>query len=118
MEVEEGVERVLLGEPMKMLAGAHREELLVALGLDPDDAETNTGARDTQLFMNKVCRRLGDRHEGDRRAMVALRNWIQFVADYEAWDALLTHFDFEGKETVVRRGQVLFAGPMTAHWGA
>ena len=38
------------------------------------------------------------------------------MKDYEAWDALLTHYQFDGKEELIRRGRVLFAGPMTAHW--
>ena len=34
----------------------------------------------------------------------------------EAWDALLSSFDFDGKAAVIEQGRVLFAGPMTAHW--
>ena len=52
----------------------------------------------------------------DQRAQIALRDWVLDVKDYEAWDALLTHYQFDGKEELIRRGRVLFAGPMTAHW--
>ena len=116
MKLEDAVERILLGEPMQMLAMAYREELLDAFGLDADEVAKDTFAKDTRLFMNKLCRELGDRHERDNRAMVALRDWVSLVRDYEAWDALLANFDFESKETLILRGRVLFAGPMTAHW--
>lgn len=116
MDVEQGIERVLLGEPLKMLAAACREEMLESVGLDPREALPETFRAETESFMKKLCRTLGERHPGDHRAMVALREWVRDARDYEAWDALLTHFDFDGKDQLIRRGRVLFAGPMTAHW--
>ena len=118
MDLEEAIERILLGEPMRMLAVAYREELLASFDLDADEVADDTFVKDTRLFMNKLCRVLSDRHEGDKRAMVALRDWVPLVRDYEAWDSLLANFHFESKETLIRRGRVLFAGPMTAHWCA
>jgi hypothetical protein len=35
---------------------------------------------------------------------------------YEAWDSLLSGFAVDGREALVRRGRVLFPGPLTAHW--
>jgi hypothetical protein len=50
--------------------------------------------------------------------MHALREWVVRVEHYEAWDALLAGFDFHGKAALVRRGRMLFPGPLTAHWEA
>ncbi len=116
MQVDDGVQRVLEGEPVDVLARAYRHGLLAAFGLDPREAAAETFARETRLFVNNVCRELGDRHSGDQRALVALRDWAPRCRDYEPWDALLTHFEFDGKDTLVRRGRVLFPGPMTSHW--
>lgn len=118
MEIEHAVDRVLLGEPLESIAAAHREELLRDSGLDPRQAGPGVLQAETRGFMKKLCRQLGERHAGDRRALVGLRDWLRGAEDYEAYDALLTHFDFEGKETLIRRGRILFAGPMTAHWKA
>lgn len=107
---------MLDGEPIRVLAAGYRQGLLVAMGLDPAEADRRTFAKDTSLYVNKVCRELGDRHPGDHRALVALMDWARVAEDYEVWDALLSYFDFDGKEAFVRRGRVLFPGPMTSHW--
>ena len=116
MDLEQATERVLLGESMRSIAIAHREDLLAGIRLDPREALPETFAAETSSFMKALCRVLAERWSGDRRVLVALREWVRSVQDYEAWDALLTHFDFEGKQQLIQRGRTLFAGPMTAHW--
>ena len=116
MNVEQATDRVLLGESLKMVAAAYRAARLDGVGLDRREALPETFATETVIFMKDLCRHLGERLAGDHRVLVALRVWVRHADDYEAWDALLTHFDFEGKDTLIRRGRVLFAGPMTAHW--
>ena len=116
MDLQEAVERVLQGEAMRSLARDYRESLISAMGLDEDDVTESTFRVETGRFMNQLCRHLGDRHEGDHRVCVALREWVHRVSDYEAYDALLTSFSFEGREVVLRKARVLFPGPLTAHW--
>ena len=116
MDLEQGIERVLLGEAMGALATACQEEMLESVGLDPREALPETFRAESRSFIKMLCRALGEKHSGDHRALAALRDWVREVNDYEAWDALLTHFEFDGKDTLIRRGRVLFAGPMTAHW--
>lgn len=115
---EQVVERVFLGESLVQIAAAYREERMAEVGLDPRESLPETFEPETTSFMKALCRHLGERHAGDRRVLVALREWVRVTDHYEAWDALLTHFDFDGKDALIRRGRVLFAGPMTAHWRA
>ncbi len=116
MEVAEGVERALLGESIQQIAKGYREGLLVALGLGADAAPMDLFARETRLFANKVCRELGDRYGGDRRALIALHDWALQVTDYDVFDALLSNFAFDGKDVFVQRGRTLFANTLTSHW--
>ncbi len=116
MDRDQAIERVLLGEPLKYIAQAHREELLVSVGLDLDEAQPSTFAKETRTFMNNLCRFLGERHVGDSRVGSALADWVQIVDDYDAFDSLLVGFEFDGRDAVVRRGRTLFPGPLTAHW--
>lgn len=118
MKIDEGVERVLQGEPLAMLSVAYREGLLRDMDLDPEAVEPETFGVETRRFVNKLCRHLGDRHAGDARVAVALEEWVWHVEDYEPWDALLSGFDFAGKERLIARGRNLFPGPLTAHWQA
>ena len=53
---------------------------------------------------------------GDPRVQVALRDWVMLSDQYEAFDALLSSFDFPGKDVLVQRGRQLFPGPLTSHW--
>ena len=117
MDVRDAIERVLLGESLRAISTAHREELIVALGLEPESVSESKYRDDTRRFMNGLCRELGDRHDGDWRVAASLSEWVRRVDDYDAFDALLSNFrDFEGRELVVRRGRQLFPGPLTAHW--
>lgn len=115
---EEVTERVLLGESLARVAAVYREERMAQVGLDPREALPETFAPETAAFMKSLCRHLGDRYPGDHRVLVALRDWVRVADHYEAWDALLTHFEFDGKDSLIQRGRILFAGPMTAHWQA
>ena len=58
---------------------------------------------------------LGERPAGDVRICHALREWIRSCDDYEAGDALLSGFEVNGREGLLRRGKVLFPGTLTAH---
>jgi len=116
MQLEQAMKHVLLGESMRSIAVAHRSDLLASVHLDPREALPETFEAETTSFMKALSRALGERCSGDARALNALREWVRVVDDYEAWDALLTHFEFEGKVQMVRRGRMLFAGPLTAHW--
>jgi len=115
-EVEAAVDRILLGESMQSLAESYREQLLVGLGLDPEDCEDTLFLKETHKFMSKVCLYLGERHAGDSRASAALQAWVRVVEDYDAYDALLSNYRFASREVVIRRGRMLFPGPLTAHW--
>ena len=116
MDHSEAVARVLQGEALRSIAGAYRDDLITAMGLQDDDITDNTFKGETSRFMKQLCRHLGDRYEGDQRVGVALLDWVHQVDDYEAYDALLTSFQFETRPSVVRKGRILFPGPLTAHW--
>lgn len=116
MDVDGAIDRVLLGEPLQSIYAEQRDEMLRSVGLEPKEAASETFAKETRRFVNKVARQLGDRHPGDQRALAALHEWVLRVDDYDPWDALLSHFEFDGKELLVRRGRMLFPGPLTAHW--
>ncbi len=118
MDFAQAAERIQLGESLQQLAVAYREALLIDLGLDPETAEATTLRADTHRFMNQLCRHLSDRHAGDARVGTALADWVRRCDEYEAYDALLSAFRFEGREAVVRKGRQLFPGPLTAHWDA
>ena len=116
MEIEDAVHRILLGESMRALAHSYRERLLVDLGLDPEECEDTLFLKETHRFMSKICLYLGEKHAGDARASAALQAWVRVVEDYDAFDALLSNYRFAGREVVIRRGKMLFPGPLTAHW--
>ena len=116
MKIEEAVDHILLGESMRQLANGYREKMLVDLGMDPEECEDTLLLKETHRFMSKVCTYLGEKHAGDARASAALQEWVRVVEDYDAFDALLSNYDFAGREVVIRRGKMLFPGPLTAHW--
>jgi hypothetical protein len=118
MDLPRAVDDVLLGASLRQIAAAYRQHLIDAFDFRPDEVTPTTFAAETTAFMRKVARHLGDRHRGDARVLAALREWVASVDHYEAWDALLAGFEFAGKAALVRRGRVLFPGPLTAHWQA
>ncbi len=118
MDIARAVEEVMLGASLRQVAAAYRQDLIEAFQFRPEEVTGETFADETTAFMKKLARHLGDRHRGDPHVLHALREWVMRVQHYEAWDALLAGFDFHGKGALVRRGRVLFPGPLTAHWQA
>lgn len=116
MQVADAIARIRLGETIAQIADAYRASTLASMGLSLQDVGPTTFRKETRLFVNKVCRELADKFAGDRKIAFALRAWVETVGDYEAWDALLSAFHFEGKARFIERGRRMFAGPMTAHW--
>ena len=109
---------MLLGASLQQVAAAYRQSLIDAFDFRPEETTVETFADETAVFMRRVARQLGDRHAGDARVLRALHDWVLRVDHYEAWDALLSAFEFQGKATLIRRGRMLFPGPLTAHWSA
>ncbi len=118
MDHPEALQRVTEGEPLRQLAAVYREDLIRdLLDQDPADVSPTLFQKETTQFMNKLCRLVAERHSGERRMASMLVEYIEYVSDYDAYDALLGHFeDFEGRPQILQKGKVLFAGPMTAHW--
>ncbi|MDO8348978.1 MAG: hypothetical protein Q7T30_01990 [Planctomycetota bacterium] len=116
MEVQRATADVLLGASMRQIAADCRQELITVFGLRPENVTPATFRDEVAAFMRQLARHLGDRHTGDPRVGQALREWVAETEHYEAWDALLSGFSFEGREGLVRRGRILFPGPLTAHW--
>ena len=117
MELTEAVDRVLQGESLRDVFAHYRDGLLVDMGFDPEEAPDDLFRKETMRFVNQLCRRLGEHHDGDRRAAAALVDWVRECEEYDAFDALLSHFEFDSRDAVITRGRVLFPGPLTAHWG-
>ena len=116
MQLERAVKEILLGASVQSVGAAYRQDLIDAFGFRPEEVTPRTFAAETEAFQRRLCRLLGDKHAGDPRVAVALRDWVMLSDHYEAFDALLSAFDFPGKQTVVERGRMLFPGTMTAHW--
>ena len=116
MDIPKATDDVLLGASMRQIAEEYREGLIVSFGFRGDEVTSATFRDETSTFMRKLARHLGERHPGDARVGHALREWIMFTDHYEAWDALLSGFDVDGRDVLVRRGKVLFPGTLTAHW--
>jgi hypothetical protein len=117
MDVRTATADVLLGASLAQIAAAYREELIRDFGFRPDEITAETFRSEVAAFMRKLARHLGDRHSGEPRVGQALQQWVLRCEHYEAWDALLTGFAVDGRATLLRRGRLLFPGPLTAHWG-
>jgi hypothetical protein len=116
MDLDAAVRDVLLGASLQQVAAGVRARLIQDFHFRPEEVTPSTFVTETMAFMRKLARHLGDRHAGDARVGQALRDWVQHCDHYEAWDALLTGFVVEGREALVRRGCLMFPGPLTAHW--
>jgi hypothetical protein len=116
MDLARAVADVLLGASLQQLAAEYREGLLTEFGFRADEVTPDTFRDEVASFMRKLARHLGDHHAGDPRVGQALREWIHRCDHYEAWDALLSGFQVEGRDALVRRGRMLFPGSLTAHW--
>jgi hypothetical protein len=115
-EIDRGVKDVLLGASMRQIADEYRERLIEDFGFRPEEVEPTTFAKEVAAYMRALARHLGDRYQGDVRVGEALSTWVRFTEHYEAWDALLSGFEVEGKEQLVRRGRLLFPSTLTSHW--
>ena len=116
MDLHRAVADVLLGASLHQIAMDYRQELVAASGLRPEELTPQTFRDEVTTFMGQLARHLGERHTGDPRIGQALREWVGQTDHYEAWDALLSGFLFEGREGLIRRGRILFPGSLTAHW--
>ncbi len=82
--------------------------------LDPSKrADLERGA---SSFAAGICRLLGERRGGDPRIAAVLREWADRSKDYAAFDALLCHFRFPGRERLLEEGRRLFPSTLTRHW--
>lgn len=116
-DIRRAADDVLLGASMRQVAHEFRERLIEDFGFRPEEVTLETFKDEVAAFMRALARHLGDRHPGDARVGEALETWVRFTDHYEAWDALLAgSFDVEGKEALIRRGRMLFPGPLTRHW--
>ena len=115
-EISRGVKDVLLGASMRQVADEYRERLIEDFGFRPEEVSHNTFGAEVTAFMRALARHLGYRHQGDVRVGEALSTWVRFTEHYEAWDALLSGFDVEGKDALIRRGRLLFPSTLTSHW--
>jgi len=116
MELLTAANDVLLGASMRQIAGELREQMIADLGVKPEEIEEGKFGEEVAEFMRRLARHLGEKHLGDPRAGQALHEWVMLSDHYEAWDALLSGFDIEGRDGLVRRGRMLFPGALTAHW--
>ena len=116
MRIQDALQQVLDGSSLQQIAAEVRAEHLEKLGIDLAGADPRVGGDEVAAFMRTFARHLGDRHAGNPRIGQALRDWVRHSDHYEAWDALLSGFDVDGRDVLIRRGRVMFPGPMTAHW--
>jgi len=117
LDLKQAAQRILEGESMIQLAESYRLAMIEEMGLREEDTSAQTFRREALAFTGQLCRHLGQRHSGDGRVAVALHLWCQLVEDYDAWDVLMSGgYVFEGREAMLRRGRILFPGPLTGHW--
>ena len=108
---------MLLGASMRQVAGEYRDRLIEDFGFREEEVEATTFSKEVATYMRALASHLGDRHQGDVRVGEALLTWVRFTEHYEAWDALLSGFEIEGRDALVRRGRMLFPSAWTGHWG-
>lgn len=116
-DLHAGLARVGLGEAIASVRADWRRELLAEHGMTEEEAGPTALRADADRFARQLCRLLADRHPDDARIAIALRDFVERVDDYDAYDALLaTYARFEGRARILARGRQLFPGPLTAHW--
>jgi hypothetical protein len=116
MDLQQAVRDVQEGSSLQQVAAAFRDDLIARCGARADEVTADTFRGEVAAFMRRLARHLGDRHAGEPRIGEALREWVRHSEHYEAWDALLSSFAVDGREALLRRGRMLFPGPLTAHW--
>ncbi|MCA8942356.1 MAG: hypothetical protein KDB80_07315 [Planctomycetes bacterium] len=114
MDTRTAIERILLGESLASISEAKRGDVCIRKGLDSEDPRA--GADQAREFMRVLCRELGDRHAGNSRVATALERWVERCSDYEAWDSLMSGFEFQSRPRLLERGRKLFPGTLTEHW--
>ena len=115
-DISRGVKDVLLGASMRQIAEEYRDRLIEDFGFREEEVEAHTFSKEVGAYMRALARHLGDQHQGDVRVGEALLTWVRFTEHYEAWDALLSRFEVEGREALIRRGRMLFPSALTHHW--
>lgn len=116
MDIPAAITDLQHGASLLEIASEYRETLIAGVGLRPEQVTAQTFRSEVAAFMRQLARHLGDRHAGEPRIGHALREWVRHSDHYEAWDALLSGFAIDGREALLRRGKVMFPGPLTAHW--
>lgn len=116
MDIPEAIADLQHGASLLEIASEYREILIADVGLRPEQVTAQTFRSEVSAFMRQLARHLGDRHAGEPRIGHALREWVRHSDHYEAWDALLSGFAVDGRDALLRRGRVMFPGPLTAHW--
>lgn len=116
MDIPRAVKEVQMGASLRQIAADYRQELLAAFGFRPEETTPDTFRSEVTAFMRSLARHFGDRHAGEPRIGQALQDWVMVSDHYEAWDALLSGFQVDGREALLRRGRVMFPGPLTSHW--
>ncbi len=116
MDLAQAERDVLLGASLPQVASSYRRHLIEAFGFRDHEVTPNTFQGEVATFLRSLARRLGEQHAGNPRVGTALRAFVLHTEYYEVWDALLSGFAVDGREALVRRGKMLFPGPLTAHW--
>lgn len=123
-ELRSAVQDILLGAQIRTV---HLEYQMRRLEIDDEDdwvdairrldrSEREALRQDANNFVADVCRRLGERHNNDRRICTVLEDWVRDNKDYAVFDTLLSNFDFPSRGQVLDEGRRLFPNTMTAHW--
>ncbi len=124
MDLEAALAEVLLGASIRDL---YAQRLRAALGAADErsferawrglpGAERRRLEAEALHFAGELCRLLAERHAGDPRIAGVLKVWAERTKDYAAFDALLCHFRFPGRERLLEEGRRLFPGTLTRHW--
>jgi len=116
MDLVAAIKDVLLGASLRQIAMTYREDLIASFGFRPEEVTDATFANETTAFLRRLVRQLGDQFPGHPGVGRALRDHVLGSDLYEVWDTLLSSFEVEDRAMLLRRGRVLFPGPLTAHW--
>ena len=124
MKLEDAIEGVLLGESLRSIRsrllmeelGVYDEDGLATAFRKLDHERATKLQSETLRFVGTLCRVLGERHERDMRICTVIEVWVRETKDYDAFDALLSNFDWPGRARCLDQGRRLFPSTLTAHW--
>lgn len=116
MDIGSALSALRAGASLRQIAADCQNEWLAAAGMKSDQPPPAACHEQVAAFLRSFARHLGDRCAGEPRIGMALREWVEHTDHYEAWDALLSSFAVDGRLALVRRGRLMFPGPLTAHW--